>query len=194
VNAALVIAEASDQPVWWLFGATVALATFAALGLLGLLDARRTRYGGAVAEIARRWDDPDVRESFQLSREYGEEGLSELIRALFEDPSLPRAKSDSEDWAIIGVWPNLLETIGVLMTRRVISEDIVYETWGLNIVEEWRWWERPVTVMREVTGTPGEWRAFERLARRMAERFDWQELGVPQNAWQSALRLFRDIE
>jgi hypothetical protein len=65
----------------------------------------------------------------------------------------------------LGLWPNLIEVIGVLWSEGAVDTSFVYRMWGPGILRAWTFWKEPVDHLREV----GEFNApvyryFQRLA------------------------------
>jgi hypothetical protein len=162
------VAEVSNQPVWWLVGATFTLAAVATFALSSLSDARKTRHGQVFAELSRRWDSERVLESAKLFREWDSGGTIKLIDALWADPTKKPDSRDLETWYKLSIYPNLIETIAVFVSENVISEEVVVKLWGPSIMSAWREWREPVFHLREITKTPEDWRYFEALGVRMA--------------------------
>jgi hypothetical protein len=171
----------SDTPVWISAWATLGLALAASVALFSLIDARRTRHGQVVTELSRRWDDPFILESVTLGREYAPSGTLELVEALWASGVTKRETADLKDWYKVSAYINLLETIGVYLSERVISEGIVYKLWGNSIIEAWDDWRETVLRLRELTATPEALEHFEGLARAMAARLMWEREDEPRN-------------
>jgi len=178
---------ATDRPVWWLFGATVALAVAAWLALAGLLDARETRMITLVSELSRRWDDSLILQALTLAREYGTSGLVALVEALWSPDVKDQETRDLDEWYKVSTYPNLLEAIGAYLAEGVISEDIVYRLWGANVIDAWNLWEEPVRALRDHTNTPEVLVHFEDLAGKMHARLDWERAGRPHK-WRRWVR------
>jgi len=174
---------ATDAPVWVTAGATSALVVVGSVAILGLLDARKTRHGQVISELARRWDDALVLESLTLGREYGPTGTRELVHALWGPGVTKREESDLTDWYKVSVYPNLLETLGVYLSEGVVSEAILYKLWGASIIEAWEDWRETTRALREVTETPETFKYFQELAEQMAEHLARERDETPRT-WQ----------
>ena len=83
------LAEATDKPVWFLFGATVVLAmvTAAVAGaaiyaLRQLAEVRVDRDVQVLADFGRRWDEALLTEARELDLEYTRDELMEIPEKL----------------------------------------------------------------------------------------------------------------
>jgi hypothetical protein len=189
---AVLVAETTDTPVWWLVAATFSLAAVGLIALLSLRDARKTRQTQLLVELSERWDSRPMIQSSVLFREFGGEKTTQLVEAIWGKDVVRPDPRDIAYWQRISIFPNLIEVIGVFVGRGMISPRIIYEMWGGNIIEEWARWEAPVLKLRELSrddpiwlGQPEKlWQNFETLAAAM-RWFLWAE----QNGLQTSPRL-----
>jgi len=65
---------------------------------------------------------------------------------------------------------NYIEGIGVLVSRGLVEEDLVYEFWGDIVLSTWRDYEAVIRAMRERSGEPRMYEHWERLASDVAGR------------------------
>ena len=161
-----------DWPAWITAIATVGLALGVAVALFSLWDARKTRDGQLVTDIARRWSDPDMVGSLREFSEYGPTGLIELLERVYEaDPTKPAASRGDLDLLYrLLAFPDLIEMIGVLVSEKAISTDVVYKMWGPQIITAWDSWRQPVARLRELEGYSITFRYFEKLVEQMNSR------------------------
>jgi hypothetical protein len=122
----LVVLALADTAANVTAGATVGLAVFALLALASLSDARKTRHGHIVADLARRWDDPQVLDSVKQGREFDSVRKIELIQRLFGDHEHRETNPAVwlklyEVWLTLCIYPNVIDTIGVFIDRDIIS-------------------------------------------------------------------------
>jgi hypothetical protein len=162
--------------VWLTGAATTALAVGVFFAWSAVRDARQTRHAQLLADFSRRWDDSEIISSVREGREYGAAGLVSLTEALYgvdppTDPSSPEFRRWHEnlaDWFEALKWPNLLETIGVMVHAGALPRQMVYRMWGGPIVDAWRNdWAPAVIVHRRQKADENIFRYFEWLAGEM---------------------------
>lgn len=175
-----------DWPAWItavstgvLAAATSVLAAAAIVALQslsaareGLEDARRTRHAQLITDLSRRWDEPLAKESRNLNGELGTSGIMVAVDRIYDPPhrwfrSSTVTRADLERFFKLCAWPNLIETIGVLVAEGAISPDVVFKMWGAGIVSAWEMWEEPITHMRTAEAKRGIYRQFETVADEM---------------------------
>jgi hypothetical protein len=161
-----------DWPAW--IAAISALVTTLILGvtagfaLNGLEDARRTRHGALVTDLAGRWDA--LGDTLKLYREYADAGIASLIEKLYESDEDP-TEAENDDFDLLIRWPNLIEMIGALEAKNVIDPDVIYTMWGGAIINAWEAWDESVAKLRNVSGYPDTYGNFERIAGKMRDEF-----------------------
>lgn len=169
---------------WVIGAATLILAASVIVAWFALRDAKKTRHAELLAEFSLRWDGDDIDDSAALGREFGAQGLAELSDRLYGPKAVdPRASADElqkyranlADWFKVIRWPNLIETIGVMVRAGALPHRLVYRTWGGTIIEEWRhYWERPAVAHRIHKNDDDAFKYFEWLAKRMERERKWE--------------------
>jgi hypothetical protein len=158
----------TDWPAWiaagtGIFTALVVVVS-AWIALRGLTDARNTRYGQLIADLSQRWDAPEIHESVTLSRQYGSAGATKFVEVLWSPGVAKRDPEDMKVWLTLSLYPNLIETLGVFASQRIVTESILFRMWGGSIITAWKEWQEPVLKLRELTNDPHVWEYFEGLA------------------------------
>ncbi len=150
-----------DQGVDWA-SATTAIATVATalillvtaiLALRSLADARRTRDGQLVVDLARRWDEPLIVQSLEMLGNHSSDALAELVRKVYESHQAA-TDAELEEFQVLCAAPVLIDMIGVLESEGVISAGIIYKMWGPLIVTAWSAWCDAVKVMQGLDDNP----------------------------------------
>jgi hypothetical protein len=164
----------------WLTGvATAGLAIGVIFAWFALRDARQTRHAQLLSDFSLRWDSRAMNRSAALGGEFGPEGLVKLSNKIYgpdnEQPPLPPAELDKwkanlRDWYTVIAWPNLLETIGVMVNAGALPRRLVYRLWGSTIVSAWdRDWRLAAVAHRErLGGDTNIFEYFEWLAEQMS--------------------------
>jgi hypothetical protein len=164
----LIVRVVEDRPTdwaaWIAAGVSIITLLVVVAGLWvayrGLRDARQMRHAQLIAELTARWDDRSLAESSLLFREYGPKKTVELVDALWT-PGLPpeeRSLEDLRDWYVLSVYPNLVETFGVLTKQKLLTGDVVFELWSSSIIELWDEWQEAVRRLREHSDMPNSGR------------------------------------
>jgi Domain of unknown function (DUF4760) len=163
--------EGTDWAAWIAAGATAltALVVFvtAIAALMALGDAKRTRHGLLITEIEREWTAAGVVDSRMLSGEYSEKGIVALIDKLFGPGDEKPTEKELADFSTLALVPNLIESMGVLVSEEAITNEVVYKMWGGPILSAWDTWQDAITKLREHDGQPDTFEYFEALARAM---------------------------
>jgi hypothetical protein len=155
-------------PEWVTAIATAVLAIAGGAALLSLRDARRTRHAQILTDLSARWDSAVASRSQRRFLVMGRDEVTTLFRRLYEpqgDRTLEQFEADLKLQDTLLIWPNLLETIGVLRSTRIVSTEIVYRMWGFTPVVWWRSWAPIVEELRtHPGGHPGIFRQFQGLS------------------------------
>lgn len=155
--------------VWLTGAATAFLVVGIALAWSTLRDARTTRHAELLAEFSHRWDSAEIIESAKQGREYGVDGLLEITTALYgesaSDPPDPRVLAE---WYEVLKWPDLLETLGVMVHAGAIPKDMIYGIWGGPIIDAWeRDWKLATLTHRDQKEDRNVFIYFQWLVREM---------------------------
>jgi hypothetical protein len=162
----------TDWAGWITAIATALLVVGAIAALWALQDARKTRDGQLVTDISRRWDETATIASIVAFSDQGPTGIITLLDRIYPtDPTVLPSKADRVLAYELFRWPTLIDTIGVLESKKAISSDVVYKLWGPQIVSAWKVWADPVQHMRELEGFPVTYRGFQDLAEAMEKRY-----------------------
>src|SRR5947207_7847244 len=95
------IADVTNEPVWFLFGATVALALVtAALAVAAILalrqlavaveeleEVKRDRHVEVFSDFGRRWESREMTEALEAEKDFRPQELVELFEKANRDPS-----------------------------------------------------------------------------------------------------------
>ncbi len=83
--------------------------------------------------------------------------------------TLQEFEADLELERQLPVWPNLLETIGVLHATGIVSTDVAYRMWGAGVVTSWKEDWKPVAeeLRAAKPDAPRIFQHFERLSDEM---------------------------
>jgi hypothetical protein len=188
---ALLVAEVSDQPVWWLVGATFTVAAVGFGAILSVWVARKTRHAELLVDLSRRWNDPLTIESWTLFKSRGTAATIKLVERLYGEGVTKRSAEDLRDWQNMSVYADLIEVIAVFVKRRMISRRLIYDMWGGNIFQAWLDYEAPTLRLRELNVVS---LGSDREANKILENFQdlagwmsfylWAEKnGLPTTRW-----------
>jgi hypothetical protein len=169
------------NPLWVTAAATLLLAAGVAVALIGLGDARRTRHAQIVTDLSARWDSRSSVESRRIFLLQGQPEVSALFQRLYSPPPSRTLEEFDADLRLQGkllVWPNLLETIGVLHKTGIVSTDVVYRMWGAGVFYWWQSW-KPIAeaLLAADESQPALFRHFRKLSDDMESHA--AELGEP---------------
>lgn len=157
----VLVAEATDKPVWFLFGATVALATVTAVlagaaiyALKQLAEVRTDREVSILGDLGRRWDDQPVSESLEMAARYHQDELAEVVRKAHQKRrkhrllDRARARADRELVVLLRV-PNFFEDLAVIAEEGGLDPKLVSKVFKGLALREWRFWGPAMVVLRE---------------------------------------------
>jgi hypothetical protein len=159
-----------DAAAAWLTAlGTLGLAAGVAFAWFALRDARQTRHAQLLADFSKRWDDSEILRAVNLARDYGPQGLVALTNKLFgTEAPIPPDPDNVADWDDALKWPNLLETIGVMVKEGALPKTMVFGMWGGPIVNAWRnHWEDATFAHRRQKNDADIFIYFEWLAGEM---------------------------
>jgi hypothetical protein len=155
------IADVTDTPVWFLFGATVTLAivTAAVAGaaiyaLRQLAEIRVDREVSVLGDLGRRWDDRPVSEALERAAKYDKDELAEVVRRAHKKRSKnrlkdwPRARADKELVILLRV-PNFFEDLAVIAEEGGLDPKLVSRIFKGLALREWTFWEPAMVRLRE---------------------------------------------
>jgi hypothetical protein len=174
----------SDRDADWALWVTAVATGILALAALGTLiivfetakialssvdDARKTRHGQLVVDLAKRWDERAVVESQALFGEWENSGLSDLVQVLFNQDVRSPTEEELSDWYTLTLVPDLIETIGVLWSEDAITDAVIYKMWGPLIVSHWHGWQPAIDELRQYDAEFAEasYTYFQKVAERM---------------------------
>jgi hypothetical protein len=179
---ALVAAEATNTPVWWLFGATAALA--GVTGLLALAawraldqlklarsqieDAKRDRHVQVFSDLGKRWESRDMTEALELEWHYQSQTLAALFERAGEGPSRNplkerRRRRAAQQTVVLLRVPNYFEDAATIADLGGLESRLFVENFGGVAVDEWRLWGPTVKKLQETD--PLAYVKFEELAK-----------------------------
>jgi hypothetical protein len=174
----LLAAHTTDTPVWWLFGATAALALVTgALATAGwkaldqLKEARKDRHVHVVAEFGRRWNSEMMLRALGLEAEYEPQDLADLVRFVRS------ADTDGGFWhqkrltaarrklMLLLRIPDFFEDLAFMANFASLEDESLAAFKGLAI-GEWDIWKPAILALRD-TGDEFSYKQFEGLVERM---------------------------
>jgi hypothetical protein len=130
-------------------------------------DARRTRHGQLITDLSRRWDEPQIVQSQKIFSEYSAEGLVTLVNKVFGKGTDEATDKELDDFVVLGRFPNLIETVGVLHADGAIDISVINRMWGLVIPDSWDAWKPAVWRMREIADNDAIYTNFQDLSARI---------------------------
>lgn len=160
---AILVAEATDTPVWFLFAATVGLvlvtlalviAAWRALGQLRvafqqleltveqLADARRDRHIHVLSDFGRRWDDARIVEARDKQRSYTDIQLADAVEKWAKG-------GEAGDIPLLLRVPNFFEDLALMVELGRLEVSFVARSFKTMAQREWAYWELAVTKLRE---------------------------------------------
>jgi hypothetical protein len=162
------VAEATDTPVWFLFGATgmlaavtavLAIAAIRALQELGvaveqLEEVKRDRHVQVFADLGRRWDGPEMVEALQEERRY----TTKQLEKLFARAYAPLSRNRFKEWAakraqtktvVLLRIPNFFENLALIVKAGSLDIRLVSLDYGTVAKEAWEKWEAAVMELRK---------------------------------------------
>jgi hypothetical protein len=176
------LADVTNTPVWWLFGATLGLATvtgclaiaaFKALGQLSvaveeLEEVKRDRHVQVFSEMGRRWDCREMSEALIKEVDYTPKRLVRLMRRAAApetcNPLASRRKRRAEKaWVVLLRVPNYFEDVGTIAKAGTLEAAVIAEAFGGVAYDEWQLWGSVVKKLQETD--PKAFEEFERLAK-----------------------------
>jgi hypothetical protein len=176
------LADVTNTPVWWLFGATLLLATvtgvlavaaFRALQQLSvaveqLEEVKRDRHVQVFIEMGRRWEGREMTEALVREIDYAPDGLVRLTqRAAGAHTCNPiarrRKKRAGKELTVLLRVPNYFEDVGTLAKAGTLEAAVIVEAFGGVAADEWRVWGPAVKKLQETD--PKAYEEFERLAK-----------------------------
>jgi hypothetical protein len=169
-----------DLPGWnaieWLtffigigtFASAVFIGATAVLARGALADAKRTRHGQVVVELARQWSDPPMLESRLRFAEISNAELLALAQRMFGGATAAPGP-DAKRYFELTRLPDLIETIAALESEGVVSTRLIHKLWGPVIVSQWLGWRDAIFEMRKhgEQDAEGAYLYFQRLAAAM---------------------------
>jgi len=142
------------------FGA-VAAAIAAHLALGQLDETRRDRHVQVIADLGRRWDEPELAAARRKQLEYLSVPLSRKVEQWLAHPD-----TDSEAMLLLLRVPNFFEDLAVMVESGSLDLSLVGKVFRSIALAQWRYWEPSVRIMRDYHG-PRAYAQFESLVRQL---------------------------
>ena len=164
--------QGNESLALWLSAiATVALVGGVFFARWAVRDATRTRHAQLIVSLHEQWISDAVSGSLRLYGTYTDKKLLELVGLMFNprDPRTP-TREQVADYESLAATANLIETIGVLCKRQMLTHDVVYDVWGGYIITTWRAWEDVLPRMQAYLQEPDVFTNFAVLGRAMDAR------------------------
>lgn len=175
---ALVQAGTTDTPVWWLFGATVALV-IVTLGLaaaawkaLGALKAAvDDRHAAVFSDLGRRWAGAEMTEALIREKDFTADKLAALYGERdverSDDPGKESARqTEARDQVLLLRIPSFFEDAVITAKAGGLSRERLKEHIGGIASEEWDKWSKAIAKLREADDLA--FVEFESLAKEVA--------------------------
>ena len=157
--------------LWLTAFATVALVGGVIFARFAVKDAKRTRHAQLIVSLHEQWISDAVSASLRLYGRYTNEKLLELVGVNFDPNSLRQPTAEQiADYESLAATANLIETIGVLCKRKMLTHDVVYDVWGGYIIITWRAWKDVLPRMQDYLKEPDVFTHFADLGRAMEAR------------------------
>jgi hypothetical protein len=176
------IGDVTNTPVWWLFGATAALAAVTtalaaaavlALRQLGLAveeleEVKRDRHVEVFSEFGRRWESREMTEALEIEKDYRPAQLVALFEKANRKPSgnplrdRPRKQAAKKTVLLLRV-PNYFEDAGMIYRAGGLDATLFANNFGGVAVDEWERWGPAVKKLQETD--PLSYVEFERMVR-----------------------------
>lgn len=181
----LLVAKTTDTPVWWLFGATVALAVatgvlgtatvflavFARRALAQLAEIKKDRHVQVMTEFGRRWNSEMMVEALILECHYSPDELVELVRTARQVPAqaADREEGRLEAQSKLRVLLRILDFFEDLafMSRFASLDTNSLATFKGLIVDEWQTWRGAIHELRS-SGDDFSYTQFQKLYESMS--------------------------
>ncbi|MDQ3821680.1 MAG: DUF4760 domain-containing protein [Actinomycetota bacterium] len=129
-----------------------------------LNDARETRHGQLITELMRDWTEPAAVAAHALHGRVTEKRIEELVTKAY-GPSGGEATADElHELETLMRIANLIEALGVLVSEKAITTELVYKMWGGAVLTAWPKWDNPIRLLREYDNEPDTFEHFEKLA------------------------------
>jgi hypothetical protein len=180
----LLVAEATDSPVWVLAGATIALAVVTAVLAIAAIRAlkqlgfaieeldevKRDRHVQAFSDLGRRWDSPTMEESLKKEADYTQAQLADLVVRAAQ----PLTNNRLKDWhrrrarkelVVLLRVPNYFEDLALITKAGGLDIKLVAADFKGLAQDEWVYWEAAILRLRDTD--PWSFTQFERLVREM---------------------------
>jgi hypothetical protein len=157
----LLVAETTDTPVWWLFGATAALAlvtaalVVAAWKALGALQAAvDDRHADVFSELGRRWTGAEMTEALIREMDFTREELAALFTEesieKSDDPELEQMRLiQARDLVILLRIPDYFEDAVITAEAGCLSRERLKDHIGGIASEKWDKWSLAVAKLQE---------------------------------------------
>jgi hypothetical protein len=129
----------------------------------GLGDAKKTRHGALITDIARRWDDPATVDAFKVISRYAEDDLLNLVEAVWGRGTAHATSVQVNDFFTLSTLPNLFDMIGALHRDGAIDIAIIDALWGATIRDQWELWRPPIFRMRDISNANTHYTEFQTL-------------------------------
>jgi hypothetical protein len=150
------------------FASAVFIGATAVLARGALADAKRTRHGQVVVELARQWSEAPMLESRLRFAEISNAELLALVQKMFGGP-VATTTPEIERYLELARLPDLIETIAALESEGVVSTRLIHKLWGSVIVNQWLGWRDAIFEIRkhDEQDAEGSYLYFQRLAAAM---------------------------
>ena len=141
-----------------------ATAVFAFLVVIQIRENRLSRDATITIEMARRWDEPLVRQA--------RGAVNALTPSQIRTAIQNNRASVNDEYIQLTGEANYYEDLAILCRHKAINIDIVRDSWGDGITERWEKWKLAIEWMREPDPDgprdPEIYENFEWLASKMA--------------------------
>jgi hypothetical protein len=179
---AALVADVTDTPVWFLFGATVALAVVTgglataawlalrqlAVAVQELEEVKRDRHVQVFSDLGSRWEGREMTEALHIELEYTAEALRALFRRAGGPPSRNPLKErrrlrEAKRRVVLLRVPNYFEDAAFIAKAGGLEGKLFSDNFGGVAVDEWKIWGPTIKLLQEED--PSAYEEFERLAK-----------------------------
>jgi hypothetical protein len=190
---AILVADVTDTPVWFLFAATVGLglvtlalviAAWRALDELEvgvrqlevtvkqLEEVKKDRHVDVFLSFGIRWDEAAMSEALERESNYSRADLERMVElsqsAVSPNPIKKRARRRAErELVVLKRVPNYFEDLSLVTQTGALDIRLVGKNFKTLVAEEWELWELAMTEFRKVE--PSSYKEFEWLVEQMRE-------------------------
>lgn len=142
------------------------------VALEALADDQKTRHGLLLTELQKQWSDPKVLNATLRLGPLTRDGLSAVVKATWDMNTGKPSRRQRRTWHEVSPLANFLEYMGVLVTEKILTKEMIYNTLGAAIIQSWATWEPSAKALRIYDDEPDTFVNFQKLAEAMQQISD----------------------